>query len=42
MELPREILIGDNVISTLGSFVKSINSKIVNVVPGNAAGDVTQ
>lgn len=32
MELPREILIGDNVISTLGSFVKSINSKIVNVV----------
>jgi len=32
MELPREILIGDNVISNLGEFVRSINNDISNVV----------
>lgn len=32
MELPREILIGNNVIYKLGNFVKSINNEISNVV----------
>ena len=32
MELPRKILVGDNVISELGNFVTDINNRISNVV----------
>ncbi|MGZ8890447.1 MAG: iron-containing alcohol dehydrogenase, partial [Nitrososphaeraceae archaeon] len=32
MELPRKILVGDNVISDLGNFITDINSEISNVV----------
>ena len=32
MELPRKILVGDNVISDLGNFITDINSEITNVV----------
>ena len=32
MELPRKILVGDNVISDLGNFIRDINNGISNVV----------
>ena len=32
MELPRKILVGDNVISNLGTFIRDINNGISNVV----------
>ena len=32
MELPRKILVGDNVISDLGNFIMDINNEISNVV----------
>jgi glycerol-1-phosphate dehydrogenase [NAD(P)+] len=32
MELPRKILVGDNVISNLGNFIRDINNGISNVV----------
>ena len=32
MELPRKILVGDNVISYVGNFIRDINNGISNVV----------